>query len=261
MSENLILYETKSKVATITINRKDKANAVNVDMLKTIHGYLLDADADERVKIILFKSKGERFFSAGYDLKEVAGNPENVKFITEWGRKVNQTILFLKKPVIAQIQGAAIGFGVLLIVASDLTVFADRPTDELYIQLPELFISAFPQTGATLMPLMAFGIKFAKNMLFTNRKIGLEELKNINFPTKIVSIESLEEETFDYAKELTKLKMEFLFTAKSMMTIMNKAYIKSCFDLEDECGAYAYGPKRSMSDLHEFIQDLYKKYP
>jgi len=261
MNEDLILFETKNKVAIITINRPDKANAVNVDMLRKIHKYLQKADKNERVKIILFKSLGERFFSAGYDLKEVAGNPENVKLITEWGRKVNETILFLKKPVISQIQGAAIGFGVLLILASDLTVFAERPKEELYIQLPELFINAFPQTGATLMPLMAFGIKYAKNILFTNRKIGLEELRNINFPTKTVPFELLEEKTFEYAKELTKLKMEFLFTAKSMMTIMNKAYIRSCFDLEDECGAYAYGPKKPMSDLHEFIKNLYNKYP
>ncbi|MBD3197460.1 MAG: hypothetical protein GF317_20575 [Candidatus Lokiarchaeota archaeon] len=261
MTENLILYEVKSKVAIITIDRPDKANAVNIEMLKQIHAHLLEADEDERVKIILFKTTGQRFFSAGYDLKEVAGNPKNVKLITKWGRKVNQTILFLKKPVISQIQGAAIGFGVLLMLASDLTIFADRPQEELYIQLPELFINAFPQTGATLMPLMAFGIKFAKNLLFSNRKVGLEELKNINFPTKIVPLESLDKEAFEYAKELAKLKMEFIFTEKSMLTIMNKAYIKSCLDLEDECGAYAYGPKKPMSDLHDFIKDLYEKYP
>ncbi|TXT63606.1 MAG: putative Enoyl-CoA hydratase [Promethearchaeota archaeon] len=261
MSENLILYETESRVAVITINRPDKANAVNVEMLKEIHAHLIEADEDDRVKIILFKSVGDRFFSAGYDLKEVSGNPENVKLITEWGRKVNETILFSKKPVISQIQGAAIGFGVLLMLASDLTVFANRPKDELYIRLPELFINAFPQTGATLMPLMAFGIKFAKNVLFTNRKIGLEELKNVNFPTKIIPLKNLDEQAFEYAKELAKLKMEFLFTAKAMMTIMNKPYIKSCLDLEDECGAYAYGPKKPMSDLHEFIQNLYEKYP
>ena len=55
--------------------------------------------------------------------------------------------------------------------------------------------------------------------------------------------------------------MEFVFTYKAMTTIMNKAYIKSCLDMEDECGAYAMGPKKSMKELHEFIQSLYKKYP
>lgn len=256
-----ILYEKDGKVGIITINRPTKANAANIEMLKIIHESLLKGDKDEKIKCIVIRSTGDRFFSAGYDLKEVAGDPENVKLITKWGRKVNEKILFLKKPVITQIQGVAIGFGVLLIVASDLTVFADRPQEELYLQLPELFINAFPQTGATLMPMLAFGIKYAKNILFTNRKVGLNELRNVNFPTKIVAYDELEAETLAYANELSKLKMEFLFTAKSMMTIMNKAYIKSCLDLEDECGAYAYGPKKSMEELDEFIQQLYKKYP
>ncbi|MHA1148242.1 MAG: enoyl-CoA hydratase/isomerase family protein [Promethearchaeota archaeon] len=261
MSEDLILYETKNRVAIITINRPEKANAANISMLQKIYSHLLEADENEKIKIILIKSTGERFFSAGYDLKEVSGNPENVKLITEWGRKVNQTILYLKKPVIVQVQGIAIGFGVLLIVAADLTIFADRPIEELYLQLPELFINAYPQTGATLMPLMAFGIKGAKNMLFTNKKVGLNELMNINFPTKIFSLEELESSTLSYAKELGKLQMEFLFTAKTMMRIMNKAYIKSCLDMEDECGAYAYGPKKSMKELHDFLEELNKKYP
>ena len=257
---NTILYDIKGKVATITLNRAEKANAANIEMLQTIHEKLLEADDNERVKIIIIKSTGDRFFSAGYDLKEVQGDPKNVALTTTWGRRVNETILFLKKPVITQVQGIAIGFGVLLIVASDLRVFADRPIEELYLQLPELYISAFPQTGATLMPLMAFGMTFAKNMLFTNKKVGLEELKNINFPTKIFSRENLDADTLAYAKELSKLKMEFLFTEKAMMTMMNKIYIKKCLDLEDECGAYAYGPKKSMKDLHEFIQGLYKKF-
>jgi hypothetical protein len=46
-----------------------------------------------------------------------------------------------------------------------------------------------------------------------------------------------------------------------MLTIMNKAYIKSCMDLEDECGKVAYGGKKTMKELEEIIQDLYKRYP
>ena len=260
-SEDLILYEIKKKVAIITINRPGKANAANIEMLQTIHAKVLEADENENVNVILIKSVGERFFSAGYDLKEVAGNPENVKKITDLGRKVNQTIMFLKKPVIVQVQGIAVGFGVLLIVAADLTVFADRSIEKLYLQLPELFINAYPQTGATLMPLMAFGIKYAKNLLFSNKKASLDELKNMNFPTKIFPLEELDSGALAFAEELGKLQMEFLFTAKTMLRIMNKAYIKSCLDMEDECGAYAYGPKKPMKDLHNFLDDINKRYP
>ncbi|MFX1388437.1 MAG: enoyl-CoA hydratase/isomerase family protein [Promethearchaeota archaeon] len=263
MSEqDLILYETKGRIATITINRPDKANSCNIPMLKEIHQNLIKADKDENVRCVIIKSVGDRFFSAGYDLKEIQGSPEQAAGITEWGRKVNETIVMTKKPIITQVQGIAVGFGVIMISASDLRVFADRPKEELYIRLPELAISAFPQTGATLLPLLAFGLSYAKYALFTADKIGLDELKNINFPARIFPLEKLDIETLNFAKQIVKYQKEFSFFTKTMLTIMNKAYIKSCFDLEDECGKVAYDPKKfTMKELDDFIDNLYSKYP
>jgi len=229
-------------------------------MLQMMHSRLLQADEDELAKCILIKSTGQRFFSAGYDLKEIQGDPEKISKITEWGRKVNETMLLIKKPIITQVKGIAVGFGVLMILASDLRIFAERPKEELYLRLPEIAISAFPQTGATLLPLLSFGLTFAKNMLFTADKAGLEELKNVNFPTRIFPLDSIDLETRKFLKILTKHQTEFLFFIKSMLTIMNKAYIKSCFDLEDECGKLAF-KKKTMKELDDFIKDLYKKYP
>ena len=259
--QEYLIYEVKSRVATITINRPDKAHAFTIEMLMTLYEMLNKADESEKVKCIIIKSTGERFFSAGYDLKQIQGDPENVKKVTVWGRKINEKIMQMKKTVITQIQGIAVGFGVLMMVASDLRIFADRPKEELYIRLPELIISAFPQTGATLMPLLAFGFSNAKKFLFTGDSIGLEELKNINFPTRIFPMETLDEDTFLFAKELCKIQTPFLFFTKVMLTMMNKAYIKSCMDLEDECGKIAYGEKKTMKELEDIIQDLYKRYP
>jgi len=260
-SEELILYKVEGRIATITINRPDKANSCNVMMLKKIHESLIEADNNEKVKCILINSTGEKFFSAGYDLKDIQSSPESARMITEWGRNVNETIVLLKKPVIVQVQGIAVGFGVLVTLASDLRVFADRPKEELYLKLPEIAISAFPQTGATFLPLTVFGLTIAKNLLFTTDKIGLQELKNIGFPTRIFPLDTLKEDTLSFVKQLTKYKTEFLFFIKSMLAIMNKRYIKSCFDLEDECGKMAYDKeKKSMKELDDFIKGLHKKY-
>ena len=259
-NQELILYEVKGRIATITINRPEKAHAFSINMLQMMHSRLLEADEDELAKCILIKSSGQRFFSAGYDLNEIQGAPEKISEIKEWGRKVNETMLLIKKPIITQVKGMAVGFGALMILASDLRIFAERPKEELYLRLPEIAISAFPQTGATLLPLLGFGLTFAKNMLFTADKAGLKELKNINFPTRIFPLDSIDLETRKFLKVLTKHQTEFLFFIKSMLTIMNKAYIKSCFDLEDECGKLAF-QKKSMKELDDFIKDLYKKYP
>ena len=259
MSEELVHYDVKVRIAEIVIDRPDKAQAFNVEMLKLLYNYLIEADKDEKVKYILIKSTGTRFFSAGYDLKQIQGSPENVKLVTDWGRKVNETMLYLKKPIITQVQGIAIGFGVLLILASDLRIFADRPIEELYIRLPELAISAFPQTGATLLPLLAFGQSYAKYLLFTADKVGVDDLRKLNFPTRIFPLEDLDVSTKNFLKDLVKYKNEFIFTTKTMLSIMNKRYIKSCFDLEDECGTMAYANK-PYEEISEFIEGLYKKY-
>ena len=90
----------------------------------------------------------------------------------------------------------------------------------------------------------------------------MKELQNINFAVKVFPLEQLEAETLNIAKKIGKYQKEFTFFAKTMLTIMNKAYIKSCLDLEDECGKVAYDPKKyTMSELDDFIKGLYKKYP
>lgn len=259
-NQELILYEVKGRIATITINRPEKAHAFSIGMLQMMHSRLMEADEDEMAKCILIRSTGDRFFSAGYDLKEIQGAPEKISEVKKWGRKVNETMLLIKKPIIAQVKGIAVGFGVLMILASDLRIFAERPKEELYLRLPELAISAFPQTGATLLPLLGFGLTYAKNMLYTADKAGLEELKNINFPTRIFPLDSIDLETKKFLKILTKHQTEFLFFIKSMLTIMNKVYIKSCFDLEDECGKVAF-KKKTMKELDDFIKSMHEKYP
>jgi enoyl-CoA hydratase/carnithine racemase len=260
-NQNLVLFEKKGRIAIITINRPEKAHAFNVDMLRALHSNLIDADNDEKVRIIILKTTEKKFFSAGYDLKEAMGDRSLAAGIIEWGRKVNETMILMKKPIIAQVQGITVGFGVMLILASDLKVFADRNKEELYLKLPEIEISAFPQTGATLLPLLSFGLNYGKRLLLTADKVGLEELKNINFPARIFPIEELDSKTLAFAKELSKFQPEFLIFIKSMLTIMNKNYIKACFDLEEECSKVAYEPKRkSMKELDEFLGKLFKKY-
>jgi enoyl-CoA hydratase/carnithine racemase len=260
-NQDLILYELRGRIAIITINRPHKAHSFNADMLKSLHAKMIKADNDEQVRCIILRSTGQKFFSAGYDLKEIMGDPTKAATIIEWGRKVNETMVLMKKPIITQIQGIAVGLGAMLILASDLKVFADRTTEELYLKFPELAISAFPQTGATLLPLMAFGFNYAKNLLYTADNVGVKELKNINFPTRIFPLDTLEADTIAFAKEISKYQPKFSIFLKSMLAIMEKGRIKSYFDLEEECGKVAYDNNvKDLKEIDDFIKELHQKY-
>ena len=259
-NQDLCLYEVKGKVSVITLNRPP-VHAFSLDLMKALNARLEEADKDEKTTIVLLKSSGTKVFSAGIDIKVSAdASPDYFDEVKVYGRKNNQKILTMRKPVICQVQGTAIGYGFELVMACDLRIFADRPIEEMFFRMPEIDIVIYPQTGATILPLLAFGLTYAKNIMFTADNFGLEDLIKLNFPTRIFPLSELEVETKKFTRTLSKRLDSFLFLMKSSFTIMNNKYIERWFDLEDECGAIAY-KKKTQRELQEFIDEIYNKYP
>ncbi|TXT60463.1 MAG: putative 3-hydroxypropionyl-coenzyme A dehydratase [Promethearchaeota archaeon] len=260
--QDVILYKVKGKVATITLNRPKAAHSFNLALMKGLYEKLEQADKDEKVKCILLQSTGNRVFSAGIDIKSKSldENQEYFDKVKKYGRLNNQKILLMKKPVVAKIQGTAIGYGMELVMAADLRLFADKPKDEMFFRMPEIAIGIYPQTGATILPLLAFGFTNAKKVLFTSDKLSLDDLRKMNFPTRIFPLERLDVETKKFMRTFSKRMGSFMFLIKSSLNIMHTKHIERWFDLEDECGDAAYD-KKTQEKFQKFIEDLYKKYP
>ncbi|MHA1669715.1 MAG: enoyl-CoA hydratase/isomerase family protein [Promethearchaeota archaeon] len=262
MSEDrILLYEVKGRVAYIALNRPKAAHSFNLAMMKELYESLQMADKDETVRCVLLKSTGNRAFSSGIDIKST--NPDDLEYLKSmriYGRNITQYMLLMKKPIIVQVQGTAIGYGMELIMASDLRIFADRPIEEMFFRMPEIAISIYPQTGATILPLLAFGFSYAKNILMTADQFGLEELKNLNFPTRIFPLDNLELETKKFIKTFSKRTESFMFLIKSSLTLMSDKMIKRWFDLEEKCGEIAF-KKKSQKEIEEFISKLYEEFP
>lgn len=260
-NEKIVLYDAKRSVATITLNRPEMAHAFNWELMNGFYDALIKANNDESIRCILLKSTGERSFCSGIDIS--AASPDDVEYLgkmREYGRKVTETMLLMKKPIVVQVQGTAIGFGFELIMASDLRIFADRPMDEMFFRMPEIAIGIYPQTGATLLSLLAFGLSYAKNILLTSDKFGLDELKNMNFPTRVFPPDRLEIETKKFMRTFSKRIESFMYLIKSSLTIMHNNFIKQWYDLEDTCGELAY-EKHKQNELDEIIKELYENYP
>ncbi len=257
---DLVLYEAKGGVATISLNRPP-VHAFNLELMKTLYQRLEQANNDDSVKCVLLKSTGTRVFSAGIDIKSKSldEDPEYFEEVKKYGRLNNQMIVTMMKPVVVQVQGSAIGYGMELVMAADMRIFADRPQEEMFFRMPEIAIAIYPQTGATILPLLAFGFTYAKNVLFTSDDFGLAELKNLNIPTRIFPLEHLNVETQKFMRTFSKRMNSFMYLMKSTLNIMNKKLIDRCFDLEDECGKEAY-KKKTPGEWKRFIQDLYKRY-
>jgi enoyl-CoA hydratase/carnithine racemase len=260
-SQDIILYEAKGGYATITLNRPP-VHAFNLELMKGLNDALEKADKDDNAKCILLKSTGTRVFSAGIDIKSKSLD-ENVEYFNElknYGRLNNQKMLLMKKPIVVQVQGSAIGYGMEILMACDLKLFADIPFPDMFFRMPEIALAIYPQTGATILPLLNFGLSYAKNILFTSDEFGLEQLKNLNIPTRIFPSNELEIETKKFMRTFSKRMDSFMYLIKSTLTLMNNKFIERWFDLEDECGSEAY-KKKSQQEWEDFIRKLYKKYP
>ncbi|MDH2221622.1 MULTISPECIES: enoyl-CoA hydratase/isomerase family protein [Rhizobium/Agrobacterium group] len=191
-------YEVARNIATITLNRPEKLNAINVKMVEEIEEALTLAETDPQVKVIIVAGKG-RAFSAGFDLREVHSGPINVE-VKRVGlkRKFDMIMRFWDspKPTIAAVHGYCIGGAFELSLSCDITV-AGRSAS---MGEPEVKFGS--GTMAMLLPLIS-GPKVAKELLLTgNDKVSAVRAYELGIVTKVVDDETLQEEAIQLARQI-----------------------------------------------------------
>lgn len=165
MSYENILFETQNGIGTITINRPNKLNALNKNTIQELHEALADANNDKQVKVIVLTGSGEKAFVAGADISEFA------HFDTENGEKLaakGQELLFdfienLSTPVIAAVNGFALGGGLELAMACHLRIASDNAK----MGLPETSLGVIPGYGGTQRLPQLIGKGRAMELIFT----------------------------------------------------------------------------------------------
>jgi enoyl-CoA hydratase/carnithine racemase len=166
-----ILYEKRSGVARITINRPQRYNAYSTACLEELAAALQDASFDDSVGVIVLTGAGERAFCTGGDVKEyaetyVAAPRDYWKYMARF-RAYIDAILSTGKPVVARINGVAVGGGNETVLACDLAVIAEHA----YVGQVGVRVGSVACGGATQWLPITVGDKRAREMLFTNRPI------------------------------------------------------------------------------------------
>lgn len=125
MTEQLVLYAVENNIATITLNRPHVKNALNTPMHEALYQAFMDAHADDEVKVIILTGSGDSFCS-GADLKSFAeedlGNVDYGHYLRETYNKLILQIASMNKPIIAYINGVAVGAGLSIALACDYRV-------------------------------------------------------------------------------------------------------------------------------------------
>lgn len=250
-----IRYSVEEGVATITLDRADRANAQNEAFLNELNAAWERAAEDDEVRVILLRAEGKHF-SAGHDVSEEAIRdgcfariaetiPERgLLGIHEWEAKhylgFSRRWRDIPKPSIAAVQGACIAGGLLLAWPCDLIIAADdaRFSDPVVL----MGIGGVEYHGHT----WELGARKAKEMLFTAQPISAVEAERRGMVNRVVPRAELDAQSLELARQIAQMHPHALAMAKravnQTLDIMGQgAALQSCFDIHQLGHASAYG--------------------
>ncbi len=211
MAFETIIYEKKDNVAWITLNRPDKLNAQNDTLRAEVIAALEQANADDEVRVIVLTGAGDRAFSAGADIGQFPEwQPLNVIQRSKGARRPYTVIREIPKPVIAMVNGLALGGGCELAMACDIIIASDRAR----FGQPEINVGVIPGGGGTQILPRLVGEKKAKEMVFTGDFIPAEEAWRLGMVNKVVPAEKLRE-----AVENPEVKYRYKSSTEGFKTI------------------------------------------
>jgi enoyl-CoA hydratase/carnithine racemase len=186
-------------VAVVTLARPEALNAISGEVANELAGAVLAAAADPDSWVLVLEAEGDRAFCVGADLKE-----RNTLDDAGWMRnRVLMRAMFdslraVPQPTVASVFGFALGGGFELALSCDLIVASDDAT----FGLPETRVGIVPGGGATQLLGRRIGVARAKEMIFTGRRIGSEEGRDIGLVQRVVPRTGLAETTMAFALEI-----------------------------------------------------------
>jgi len=202
-----VSYGARDGVVTITLNRPEARNAVNLAMCDALIDAAERAAADEAVRVVLVRASGPAF-CAGADLKERQGMSEaQVRERRSRAFAAYAALEALPMPSIAVVHGPAVGSGCEIAASCDFIV----ATPEASFRTPEALRGT---VGATQRLPRVLGKRLAKDMMFTGRALGAEEARQAGLVTRIVSSEGLESEILRMTEIILKGPTQALRLAK-----------------------------------------------
>ncbi len=188
MSEEILLREERDRVCILTLNRPRVMNAFNFDLLMALKSQIDEIRTRRDIRVVIITGAGDRAFCAGADLKERATMPEDrVKQFIYTIRNLFTDIENLNKPVIAGVNGVALGGGTELALACDIRIASENAT----LGLTETRLAIIPGAGGTQRLPRIVGRAKAKELIFTGRRVDAKEALDIGLVNKICPLEGL----------------------------------------------------------------------
>ncbi|MEU9017673.1 enoyl-CoA hydratase [Actinomadura sp. NPDC048394] len=208
-----ILYDVKDRVAVITLNRPEAANAQTMELLDALDAAWSRAAGDDGVRVIVLKANG-RHFSSGHDIKGGGPVPDKITLEHIYGIEARRYLEYtlrwrnVPKPSIAAVQGKCIAGGLMLCWPCDLIVAAENA--QFSDPVVHMGIGGVEYHGHT----WELGPRKAKEILFTGRPVTADEAEKVGMVNRVVPLDELEATAMELAGQISQMHPFALRQAK-----------------------------------------------
>ncbi|KAG9295689.1 hypothetical protein G9A89_001706 [Geosiphon pyriformis] len=253
-SYQYILTQSQEKVGLITLNRPKALNALSSELLHEINDALEKYNNDSMIGAIVITGN-ERAFAAGADIKEMQektfAEAYKTDFLGHWGR-INE----IRKPIIAAVNGFALGGGCELAMSCDIIYAGEKAT----FGQPEIKLGVIPGAGGTQRLTRAIGKSKAMELILTGRNFTAGEAERWGLVSKVFPVDKVLEEAIKLAKEISKFSQPAVQAAKESTNNAFELSLKEGIHFERRLFQSTFSLKDQKEGMIAFLEKREPKF-
>lgn len=251
MSDNVLLERAESGVATITVNRPEKRNAMDVPTRKELREAFETAAHDDEVRVIVLRGAGDNSFISGADLSKTVefDHMDGLEYVTKHAQGLYNYVAEVPKPTIAAIDGYAFGGGTEISLSCDIRVAQEG----IRMGLTEEKVGIMPAGGGTQRLADVVGVGLAKELIYRGKVLDAEEAKEIDLVNHVFEEGEFEDEVYAIAEDIAEKSPIALRMAKE--SINRSLDLEGGLDFERMAGAFLFGTDDQKEGAEAFLED------
>lgn len=250
MSYNYLLLEKEDGLGILYINRPEAMNALNEELLQELSTAIDDIGNDEEIQVLIITGAGNKAFVAGADIKQMQPfNAVRGRIFGQLGQEVFRKVEVLAKPVIAAVNGFALGGGCELAMAADIRLASEKAR----FGQPEVGLGITPGFGGTQRLSRLVGEGRAKEMIFTGEMISAEEAYRIGLVNHIYPAETLLDEAKKLARKImanAPLAVQF---SKAAINQRMQTDIQTAMSIEADLFGLCFSTEDQKKGMEAFL--------
>ena len=255
MKYQTIIFEKEDGIAKLSLNRPDKLNALNTQIITELYEALEECRGDPQIRCIVITGVG-RGFCSGADASDLGSTSveegaEDFGTRMERYNRVIRALRDIEKPVIASVNGVAVAAGMNLALACDIRIASDRARfGEVFVK-----VGLSPDCGGGYLLWRLVGLGKATELMFTGDIIDAEEAQRIGLVNQVVPHEELEKTTTEFATRMAKGPTRAIGLAKKLLNRGMETDLATLLDFE----AFAQYQTASSGDSKEGVKAFMEK--